>query len=69
VKGGVVMGNLQRRIKSVEERFGMGRDDEIVEFTLNDGRGIRLTRGQWNRIIAEVMGASTRPLPMGDRHG
>jgi hypothetical protein len=64
------MGNLQRRVKSVEERFGMGRDDEVVEFRLNDGTFcMKLTRGAFTRIVAEVMGASTRPLPMGDRHG
>lgn len=70
MKGGVTMSNLQRRVKSVEERFDMGRDDEIVEFRLNDGTlCMKLTRGQWNRIMADVMGANTKPRPEGARHG
>jgi len=47
----------------------MGRDDEIVEFPLRDGSCLRLTRREWNEVMAEVLGTNTGLLPGGARHG
>lgn len=42
-----MMQNLKRRVGKIEERFDMGRDDEIIEFPPADGHVIRLTHREW----------------------
>lgn len=46
------MQNLKRRVAKIEERFGMGRDDEIVELPLPDGRIARTTRPALDGFLA-----------------
>jgi hypothetical protein len=46
--------NLKRRVARIEDRCGIGRDDEIVEFPLGDGRIARTTHGKLAEILAEI---------------
>ncbi len=44
--------NLKRRVDKIEERFGVGRNDEVVELPLPDGRIARTTRRALDGFLA-----------------
>ncbi len=48
------MRNLKRRVAKIEERFGVGRDDENIEFSLNDGQIVQTSHGKLTEILAEI---------------
>jgi len=54
--------NFKSRLKRIEKRLGIKRDDEIEELVLNDVQVIRLTHREMDEIFAEVMKNSTRSL-------
>ena len=60
--------NLERRVARIEERFGMGRDDEIIEFVPHDGQVFRLTRREWKKVWDEATGSNNRFVPGGVEH-
>lgn len=60
--------NLKRRVGKIEERFDMGRDDEIIEFPLGDGHVIRLTHREWKEAWDQATRSNNRFVPGGVEH-
>ena len=60
--------NFKSRLKWIEKRLGVSRDDEIEELVLNDGQVFRLTHREWNEIFAEIMKTSTKSLTGRAKH-
>ena len=60
--------NFKSRLKRIEKRLGVSRDDEIEELVLNDGQVFRLTHREWNEIFAEVMKNNTKSLTGSAKH-
>ena len=60
--------NFKSRLKRIEKRLGVSRDDEIEEFVLNDGQVFRLTHREWNEIFAEVMTNNNKRLTGSAKH-
>ncbi len=63
-----MMQNLKRRVGKIEEEFGMGRDDEIIEFPLGDGHVIRLTHRQRKEAWDQATCSNNRFVPGGVEH-
>jgi hypothetical protein len=60
--------NFKSRLKRIEKRLGVNRDDEIVELVFNDGQVFRLTHRAWNKIFAEIMYNNTKRLTGSAKH-
>ncbi len=60
--------NFKSRLKRIEKRLGVKRDDEIEELVLNDGQVFRLTHKEWNEIFAKVMKNNTKRLTGSAKH-
>ena len=63
-----MMQNLKRRVGKIEEKFGMDRDDEIIEFPLGDGHVIRLTHREWKEAWDQATRSNNRFVPGGVEH-
>jgi hypothetical protein len=60
--------NFKSRLKRIEKRLGVSRDDEIEELVLNDRQVIRLTHREWNEIFAEIMKNNNKSLTGSAKH-
>lgn len=61
--------NFKSRLKRIEKRLGVSRDDEIVELELNDGQVFRLTNRKLDEIFAEIWKNNTKRLTGSEKHG
>jgi len=50
------MSNLQRRVEGIEERSGMGQDEETVEMPLGNGNVWRMTEKQVANLLRWLQG-------------
>jgi len=57
--------SVESRLRRIEKQLGIDRDDEIVEFPLNDGEVVRLTRRAFREILDDVMNRDNRFVPEG----
>ncbi len=60
--------NFKSRLKRIEKRLGVNRDDEIVELVFNDGQVFRLTNREWNEIFAKIWKHNTKRLTGNAKH-
>ena len=60
--------NFKSRLKRIENRLSVSRDDEIVELVFNDGQVFRLTNRELDETLAEVMKNNTKRLTGSAKH-
>lgn len=60
--------NFKSRLKRIEKRLGVNRDDEIIELVFNDEQIFRLTNREWNEISAEIWKHNTKRLTGNAKH-
>jgi hypothetical protein len=60
--------NFKSRLKRIEKRLGVSRDDEIKELVLNNGQVIKLTNKELDEIFAEIWKNNTKRLTGSAKH-